>query len=121
MKTLVLIAALLAVTSHARGEENPERPNMQAGKLFTVHVVPNAQKLEIKVAGNGVAEAEMTKLGLFAKIKVGDKDIVLTPVKRSATSYVIDRPSGGDTGKLHIKVEAGKKQEQFDFEVPAPK
>lgn len=119
IKSLALAAALvLAPLAHA--EDHPERPNLQAGKLFTVELKPAAKHLEVKVAGKGVAEAEMTKLGLFAKIKVGDKDIVLTPVKKTATHYVIERPSS-DTGRLHLKVETGKKQETFEFELPPQK
>jgi hypothetical protein len=117
MKKLIALFSVV-VACGALAQENPERPNLQAGKLFTVQITPRAKKLEVKVAGNGVAEAEMTKLGLFAKIKLGDKDIVLTPVKKTETSYVIETPEGSDTGRLHLKVEAGKKQESFEFEMP---
>lgn len=116
MKKMIFVSIpLLAILAFAT--DNPERPDMQAGKLFTVRVTPKAKKLEVEVAGNGVAEAEMTKLGLFAKIKIGDKDFVLTPMKKTGTTYVIDAPTGSDEGRLHLKVEAGKKQETFEFEL----
>ena len=113
-----IIFAMLAVSATAwtQPQENPERPTMLAGKLFTLEVTPKAKKLEVKVAGNGVVEAEMTNLGLFAKARVGGKDIVLTSVKKPEYRFEIVTPS--KTEKIEIKVEAGKKSETFDIELP---
>ncbi len=112
MKHLVFaLTVVFAFSAHS--EDHPERPNM---KLFTVELFPKARSVELKIAGKNALDAKLTSAGLFAQLHVGQRTIILTPVKKG-DRYYIQTPQTDSTGRLEIKVNDDKKIETFEFEL----
>ena len=95
-------------------------PTMQEGKLFTIELVPKSKQIEVKIAGNRLAKVNFTDLGLFARIYIGKREVVLTPVKQGQ-SFILTPPNAEFDSRLKLEVKSGSDKETFDFEVGHPK
>jgi hypothetical protein len=121
----VAVSFVVASTAFAINESEPfnsTNPNLRAGQMFTVKVVPAGKELDIFVTGRRVKKIVFDDLELQTMIQSGEKRWFV-PVKRKDGHFRIAKPvdmADGAASKLKVEVRHKAAVENFNFEVNTP-
>ena len=122
---MILLASLLPCRLSANPIEADQfntysqNPNLIAGRLFTVKIIPAGREVDIIVAGTETKKIVFKELKLRASILSGEQ-AWFTPrrISEGRFRFQMPGPAGGKTPLgLRIKIKNEKESEDFKFEL----
>lgn len=130
MKQILLIAVLTLTFATLCSATQPSpavsasstEPNMQAGRLFTVTIRPQAKRIEVEVVGKPVASVQMRDVNVQASIRLGEKQWFLKPLKQK-NFFVVQAPAEmptTDGAQLKLEIRSHGENESFEFRIDTP-
>lgn len=115
---IVIVAGFFFARSEAFPDAQDQGKNRMEGQLFVVRLVPAARRLDVLVTGNKVADVDISKVGLTARLKMGDRTIVI-PASRKGDRFRLESlPTRTHNATLELRVNQDEKVENFEFQLP---